>query len=249
MYKSILATLAFTATNAVKLVQTDYDCTTYTVNDTEVAFHGPSSATLTWTAPSVAESAVESYTVHMAGQEFVCDASPCTIDTSGLVLAPDAKVSASVVPIWEKDFVIPFPIIASPEVSVCPADPSQELADALKAKDEVEAEAALLCPVDVRDPALVSAFEYNSSALSIAAMYGYLDVVKELIALGADVNVQNPSRWNHNPLSYACYAPENQYEIVEALVAAGADLDQSEGGFGYYTALHVCAHENSPDGL
>ena len=100
MYKTILATLAFAATNAVKLVQTDYDCTTYTVNDTEVAFHGPSSATLTWTAPSVAESAVESYTVHMAGQEFACDASPCTIDTSGLVFARDARVSASLVPIW-----------------------------------------------------------------------------------------------------------------------------------------------------
>ena len=50
-------------------------------------------------------------------------------------------------------------MIASPEVSVCPADPSQELADALHAKDEAEAEAALLCPVDVTDSALVSAFD------------------------------------------------------------------------------------------
>jgi len=41
MYKSILATLAFTATNAVKLVQTDYDCTTYSVKNVEVVFHGP----------------------------------------------------------------------------------------------------------------------------------------------------------------------------------------------------------------
>lgn len=185
----------------------------------------------------------------MAGQEFACDASPCTIDTSGLVFAPDAKVSASVVPIWEKDFVIPFPIIASPEVSVCPANPSEELADAFYRKNEAEAEAALLCPVDVRDPDLVSAFEYSSSALSIAAMYGYLDVVKELIALGADVNEQNPSRWNHNPLSYVCYAPAHQYEIVEALVAGGADLNQKEGCCGGYTALHVCAHTNAFDGL
>ena len=80
-------------------------------------------------------------------------------------------------------------------------------------------------------------------------MSGYLDVVKELIALGADVNEQNPSRWNHNPLSYVCYAPAHQYEIVEALVAGGADLNQKEGCCGGYTAIHVCAHGNAFDGL
>jgi len=163
MYKTILATLAFAATNAVKLVQTDAGCTIcptdYSVKDVEVVFHGPSSATLTWTAPSVAESTVEYYAVHMVGQEFACDASPCTIDTSALDFAPGARVSASVVPIWETGFVIPFPMIASPEVSVCPADSSQELADALHAKDEAAAEAALLCPVDVTAPVLVRTFD------------------------------------------------------------------------------------------
>ena len=80
-------------------------------------------------------------------------------------------------------------------------------------------------------------------------MMGYLDVVEKLIADGADVNEQNRDRWNHNPLSYVCYAPKNQAKIVEALVAGGADLDQFENCCGGYTATHVCAHVNATEGL
>jgi hypothetical protein len=55
--------------------------------------------------------------------------------------------------------MIASPEVSVPEVSFCPEDSSQELADALHAKDEAEAEAALLCPVDVTAPVLVSAFD------------------------------------------------------------------------------------------
>ena len=158
MYVTLIATLALTAANAVKISQTDYDCLTYTATDVEVSFGGPESATVTWTAPSSEESAIVGYSVYMLDQEFPCDASPCTIDISDLV-SPGDKVSAYVLPVWKEDFIVPFPIFASAEVSVCEGNASQKLADALKAKDEAAAVAALACPVDQTVAPLYKGFQ------------------------------------------------------------------------------------------
>ena len=51
-----------------------------------------------------------------------------------------------------------------------------------------------------------------------AASMSNLDEVKELITLGADVNVQD--RWGKTPLHYA-----NIYSIIELLMAEGADIN------------------------
>ena len=67
---------------------------------------------------------------------------------------------------------------------------------------------------------------------------GFLEVVKELIARGADVD-EKSDRCDQNPLSYVSRAPENQKELVEVLVAAGADLNQKETICGGGAASHV----------
>jgi len=95
------------------------------------------SATVTWTAPTTDEYAISSYTVHMLDEEFPCNSSPCTIDTSALNVTNDTKVSAYVVVNYAEDFVKPFPVEASLELpvleSICGdiSQNSQELFDAL----------------------------------------------------------------------------------------------------------------------
>ena len=177
MYKSIIATLAISATNAVKLA--NYDCTTYSASDVSVSFIGTDVATVSWTAPSTSESAIESYTVSMLDHEFPCDASPCTIDVSSLDVAHDAKVVASVLPVWEKDFVIPFPVVASAPADVCvPGASAQALTEALKAKDEQGANDAFDgCPMDLTTAPLKSGFYRGASALHLAVQLGFLTTV------------------------------------------------------------------------
>jgi len=71
---------------------------------------------VTWTAPTTDEYAISSYTVHMLDEEFPCNSSPCTIDTSALNVTDDTKVSAYVVVNYAEEFVKPFPVEASPEL-------------------------------------------------------------------------------------------------------------------------------------
>ena len=95
------------------------------------------SATVTWTAPTTDEYAISSYTVHMLDEEFPCNSSPCTIDTSALNVTDDTKVSAYVVVNYAEDFVKPFPVEASPELpaleTICDgvSQQSQKLFDAI----------------------------------------------------------------------------------------------------------------------
>lgn len=53
-----------------------------------------------------------------------------------------------------------------------------------------------------------------------ASQFGHIQIVKQLIARGADVNQKCPKKGN-TPLHYA--AESNRLEIVETLLRAGAD--------------------------
>jgi ankyrin repeat protein len=61
----------------------------------------------------------------------------------------------------------------------------------------------------------------NTTALCQAAIGGYSDIVKLLIAAGTDIN-QRESEGRFNPLLYAAY--DGNFEVVRVLLEAGADV-------------------------
>ena len=68
-----------------------------------------------------------------------------------------------------------------------------------------------------------------------------LNLVRDLIALGADLDWQDESGWT--ALHYCAY--HNHSEIARMLIDAGADLNlQDNRG---WTALHLCAEHNHPE--
>jgi hypothetical protein len=119
MYRTLFASLAVAATNAVKLAQTDYDCLSFSATDTTIAFEGLESVTVTWTAPKTTESEVETYKIGILDHEFECAASPCTLDVSALNITADAGVSAVVKPVWASSFTVPLPLVLSNEAFTC----------------------------------------------------------------------------------------------------------------------------------
>lgn len=69
-----------------------------------------------------------------------------------------------------------------------------------------------------------------------AAAIGDLDQVKHLIASGVDVNAKDPTRLT--ALDYATFMDHRS--VVEALIAAGADVNVREDAYGL-TPLHMAA--------
>ncbi len=248
MYRTLFASLAVAATNAVKLAQTDYHCLSFSATDTAITFEDPDSVTVTWTAPTTTKSKVDAYKVGILDHEFECAASPCTLDVSALNIGPDVGVSAVVKPVWATRFTVPLPLVASDEVFTCEGTyAAQALADAINAKDSAAALAALArgCPIDQTKAPLFQAFDTDASALSAAIMFDMPEVAIELIKLGADVNEPNPGLnspdlENRTPLFYTCWkdTPQN-VDVVHALIAAGAD--QNIKVRGSTTPLSYCA--------
>ncbi|KAJ9441384.1 hypothetical protein DIPPA_31978 [Diplonema papillatum] len=79
-------------------------------------------------------------------------------------------------------------------------------------------------------------FEDGSTALHIASRNGHSEVVKELIAAGAKVDVQDNDGWT--ALSEA--SSNGHSEVVKELIAAGAKVDvQNDDG---QTALHFASY-------
>jgi hypothetical protein len=91
-----------------------------------------------------------------------------------------------------------------------------------------------------QDPSLVTHHFNGKTLLHIASGAGCLAVVAVLLRLGADPNMQD--RGGHTPLY--CVANECASnagaDIVQALVVAGADVNQ-QGGVTQATALHMAA--------
>ena len=68
----------------------------------------------------------------------------------------------------------------------------------------------------------------------MACKFGHLDVVKELIAAGVDINAQTTAGSN-TALIYAAY--QGHDEVVHELLAAGADAHLPNNGYIDNTAL------------
>jgi hypothetical protein len=253
MYRNLFASLAVAVTNAIKLAQTDYDCLSFSATDTAIAFEGPRSVTVSWTAPVTTKSEVASYRVSILDNEFDCDVSPCTLDVSALNIAADAGISAVVKPVWATPFTVPFPLVASAEAVPCVGtEAAQALADAINAKDSAAALASLAigCPIDQTRAPLFQGFEKTTSALHAAIWFEMPEVAIELIKQGADVDERNPGHWTFNPLSYTCHPDVTEnLDVVHALLAAGADPNQAETVGGKFTAMHVCAKNGKTDTL
>jgi len=74
-----------------------------------------------------------------------------------------------------------------------------------------------------------------------AAKLGRLDIVDELLALGADLGILNAD--GCNALWLACY--NGSHAIVERLLAAGIDIDRQNGNGA--TCLMYVASNSKPD--
>ena len=81
-----------------------------------------------------------------------------------------------------------------------------------------------------------------TSGLHVACKFGHLDVVKELIAAGVDINAQTTAGSN-TALIYAAY--QGHDEVVHELLAAGADAHLPNNGYIDNTALAAAIRSES----
>ena len=88
------------------------------------------------------------------------------------------------------------------------------------------------------DPALARAYAADGfHALGLGAFFGHPDVVRFLIAAGADVSAPSRNRMQVTALHSALAGPDRESAL--ALIAAGADVNaRQQDGF---TALHEAA--------
>lgn len=70
--------------------------------------------------------------------------------------------------------------------------------------------------------------------MSIAASEGYLDIVKLLISLGADIDVMD--KFSQTPLHGAL--ENGDIRVVNALIEAGASINKSNMVISTYTTNH-----------
>ena len=112
----------------------------------------------------------------------------------------------------------------------------QRLMAAVVVGDLEQVEALLAEGVDVDEPApIVNGFNDGHTPLLVAARDGYPDIVRALLAAGADVNAVEPT-FGAVPLHKAVYM--GHPGITEILVRApGIDLDY-QGATNGYTPLH-----------
>lgn len=83
------------------------------------------------------------------------------------------------------------------------------------------------------------------ASLHFGTLSGNVDVVNELVRLGADVNRLSTGMGGVTPLILA--ATKNHVEIVKALLEAGADPSIGRARDGW-TPLHICAESNFSTG-
>ncbi len=113
------------------------------------------------------------------------------------------------------------------------AEPTLDLFETAAAGDE--ARAAALLEADAGAASAIS--DDGFTALHLASFFGHLEIVRRLLAVGADPNAlaKNPSRLR--PLHSA--TARRSEPITRALLDAGADPNQAQAGG--WTALHAAA--------
>lgn len=84
-------------------------------------------------------------------------------------------------------------------------------------------------------------------ALRKAAEDGYLDVVKLLIAQGADVNAT--SKWSEGLTALQDAAHNGHVDVVKLLIATGADVNATSRFHGSATALQAAAEHGQVDAI
>jgi uncharacterized protein len=94
------------------------------------------------------------------------------------------------------------------------------------------------------DPALATAWATDGFyPLALAAYFGQLPAVQRLLAAGAGIQVNEPSR---NPMRVATIhaaVASRSLEVVESVLAAGADVNARQQG--EFTALHEAVRNGS----
>ena len=130
-----IALLSIAAANAVKLEQTDYDYSTFSVANIQTTYTF-TTATVSFDAPSTALSSIDNYVVNFKGpsvdKELECAESPCVFETSSIGdLQPGTQIDVLVKPHWKKSFVVPFPLApaATEYMAKCDSSKNQALAD------------------------------------------------------------------------------------------------------------------------
>jgi ankyrin repeat protein len=111
-----------------------------------------------------------------------------------------------------------------------------EILEAVKAGDAERVEAL------ARGGAAREADAEGVTALMLAANRGRLDMVRALVAAGADVNAADARGFT--PLFHACYNSEEDRghpEVVDALLAAGADRE-ARIGFGVRPLMYAAGN-------
>ena len=83
----------------------------------------------------------------------------------------------------------------------------------------------------------------GTTPLHNACMFGYLDIVKELLKHQANINAISYRDRKLTPLMLA--AEHGHLEVVEELLKNGANIDSSDYHFG--TSLHLAIDEAEPE--
>lgn len=94
------------------------------------------------------------------------------------------------------------------------------------------------------DPTLATAWATDGFyPLALAAFFGQAGAVRRLLAAGAGVQVNEPSRNAMRVATIHAAVASRSLEVVEAVLAAGADVNvRQQGG---YTALHEAVRNGS----
>lgn len=172
---------------------------------------------MTFDAPQITESAITSYSINFKGPSvdatLKCDASPCTLETSAIgELKEGTKYSVEVMPVFEKKFVVPFPVASKKRF--CDRYTNFLLVDAIDSRNWENANLVLDncdCDFNWED----NRFLHYTSRTGSEYFLQYAkepELLRRLISLGADVSKAN-------------VLGVTDIECVEILLEGGADVN------------------------
>jgi len=94
------------------------------------------------------------------------------------------------------------------------------------------------------DPDLLNSFSPDGfTILGLASFFGHHELVRYLLASGADPNIASDNTLKVTPLHSACAASD--FNIADMLIRKGADVNAKQAGG--YTPIHSAAHNGKTD--